>query len=132
MEKGLTIKSEGMCVFEDTEKLKIKFNGENIPCLRSMKIEYDIEEVPRVVLEVLDFNLDLENVPYEIKVDELKARILLKKIFHDSKCMFPAPVMREIEEMINGMLDVVDMTTRDSNGFRQRIRTDSSNDDSSK
>jgi len=133
-EDKVTIKKTGdnFSTLCDIENLSIKHNGKEIPELKSIHISMELEEVITAHVKILDCNLDLENIPFEVKVDELHARILLKKMMRIIDGESAAvdyqsemgPLLDQAREMTKDMPDIADVTTRDGDGFRQNMRTD--------
>ena len=68
------IKPKDSLLFTDPRmKVTIDDNGKqvDIPGLRSMTVDSNLDEVISAKIEVIDVGLDLLNVPFEVKVDEL-------------------------------------------------------------
>lgn len=133
-EDKLSVKQSGIALFYDNKKVKLEINGKQLPGVRSMDIAFRLEEVTKATVEIIDFDLDLKDIDVEINVDELKARILLLNIYNtlhekgqtDEGFVYDIVdrgFIDDILEMTKGMPGHVDMTTRDSNGFRQRVKT---------
>lgn len=130
-ESKLSIKHDGMVLFSDAEKCHVKLDGKEIAGLKSMKIDYNLEEAVTVQLNLIDFGLDLSNVPYEIKMDEIFARLLLMRIIelyesnasNDQFFEEMGAHVGEAIEMTRGLeaIETVDVTTAGSCGYRQTV-----------
>ncbi len=78
--RGVSIKQEGFAMLINDDKVSVKFDGKEMMAIQSIRIEMACEEVTKAYITVPDVDLDLENIPFEINVDELQAHKLLKGI----------------------------------------------------
>lgn len=124
-EDSLTIKKsgKGFTTLCDTKNLSIKYNGKEMMDIQSIKITLELEDVLKAEVRILDANLDLENMPVKVEVNELHARILLKKILNTQGTKIDPVYAEQAREMTKGMPDIVDATTRDDE-FRRLVKTD--------
>lgn len=119
----VSIKQTRLATFCDQQSIKLDFGGFEIPTIRSMDIKFRLEEVTTATIEIIDVDLDLTDIPYDIHVDELCARMLLLRILDKFENGFQIgddidqtddrdEIIKEIKEMTKGMEDIIEMSKR--------------------
>jgi len=121
----LTIKKkgDGWGLLHDLQNVNILLNGREMTEVRSINIKMGLEEAIIAHVEILDCDLDLQDINLDIKVNELHARILLKKIMDCRPVGVPQDLRDQAHEMTKDLEEVVDVTTRDHKGYRARMKS---------